>query len=89
MSNAPLVHLSDLQKRLRVFAVWEKVRNDGKVHWAIECFAEMASSAYINATFAADTLFTQFGVFLYVYFGMLVSRWAGPLKAKISLLSPV
>nr|B0DAC6.2 RecName: Full=Aquaporin Lacbi1:387054 [Laccaria bicolor S238N-H82] len=41
MSNAPLVHLSDLQKRLRVFAVWEKVRNDGKVHWAIECFAEM------------------------------------------------
>jgi glycerol uptake facilitator-like aquaporin len=36
----PIVHLRDVQKRPRIFTVWEKRRNSNEVHWAMECFAE-------------------------------------------------
>ncbi|KAF9048738.1 aquaporin-like protein [Panaeolus papilionaceus] len=36
----PLVHLRDIQKRMRVFTVWERKRNSKHVHWAVELFAE-------------------------------------------------
>ncbi|PPQ66558.1 hypothetical protein CVT24_007123 [Panaeolus cyanescens] len=36
----PLIHLRDIQKRMRVFTVWEKKRNSKQVHWLPELFAE-------------------------------------------------
>jgi len=38
--ETPIVHLSDIHKRHKVFTVWEKYRVRKEVHWLVECFAE-------------------------------------------------
>ncbi|KAF4613507.1 hypothetical protein D9613_007568 [Agrocybe pediades] len=38
--STPLVHLRDIQKRPKIFTIWERKRNSDPVHWAMECFAE-------------------------------------------------